>query len=231
MAYALGAVKPFVQDVANKVGPKYKPTAIYGWRATAHDMEGHPAGLALDFTVGSDRAKGDAIAALFVQHADVYMVRYVIWQQRIWKPGGSWTLMERRPDVSGGGTDANHLRHVHVSFRPEVADGRRLGGSAPTGVTGMIGDLVDGAGNVAQALNPMRGVDALAERLTGRDTWLRVGQVLGGAAAIVLGVSILFRDVAAAGLGAVASATPTGRAAGAVAGAGESIKSAVTAKG
>src|SRR5690606_23877283 len=102
---------------------------IGGWRASAADMSGHPAGLALDFQTGGEgagRLTGDKVAAYFVQNASRLHVKYVIWQQRIWKPSApTWTLMETRPGDKPG-YDPNHLRHVHVSFTEDVKDGRRL---------------------------------------------------------------------------------------------------------
>jgi len=37
-------------------------------------------------------------------------VKYIIWRQRIWFPGGSWKAMADR-----GGVTANHYDHVHIS--------------------------------------------------------------------------------------------------------------------
>ena len=37
-------------------------------------------------------------------------MKYVIWRQRYWEPGGSWEPMEDR-----GSPTANHMDHVHVT--------------------------------------------------------------------------------------------------------------------
>ena len=70
--------------------------------------------LAADFMVYNDRAKGDAVAQYVIDNAARFNVQYVIWQQRIYNIGGSgWTAMEDR-----GSATANHMDHVHVSFKP-----------------------------------------------------------------------------------------------------------------
>lgn len=209
--YALGAVKPWVADVARTVGPAYKVANIGGWRASAHDMSGHPAGLALDFQVGQDKAKGNAVAAHFVGNARPLEVKYVIWQQRIWKPGSGWTKMAHRPGDRPG-YDPNHLRHVHVSFLESVNDGRRLPGPDSTSdglpwwippplhladwinrqldgaISDGVEDVVDTIGDTVSAITSP--LDAV-RRLFDGETWVRVGNVLGGAALVGLGIIIL----------------------------------------
>lgn len=231
MSYALGAVKPFVQDVADTVGPMLAPAAIYGWRAIATDMQGHPAGLALDWSVGDDKAKGQRIADYFQQNAAGLQVRYLIWQQRLWRPGSStWEPMATRP--ASGSNDANHLRHVHVSFNTAVSDGRRLSAAnAPAAGTSSSsgGSAVE---TVVSALTPdpvEQGARFLA-MLGDRRTWVRVLQVIGGSAAIVMGVALLTRDSASATVGSVTQLVPhpAAQAVGAVARASDNAGKSVT---
>lgn len=210
MAYALGAVKPFVADVANQVGPMFGVTNIGGWRATATDMSGHPAGLALDFQVGDDSAKGGRVASYFTSNASRLRVKYVIWQQRIWWPGKNWQPMEYRSGDAPG-YDPNHKRHVHVSF---------LEGAASSGGAGVVPDSKggddDGGFDITNPLgitNPLDGAAKLFEA----DTWKRVGLVVGGAVAMLVGVAILVtssKEVSGAAVAAIPH--PAAKAAGAV---------------
>lgn len=218
MNYQLGPVQPWVADVANTVGPALGVSNIGGWRATGADMSGHPAGLALDFQVGSTaegRAKGDKVAAYFVANAQPLAVKYVIWRQRIWRPGVGWKSMEYRPGDAPG-YDPNHMRHVHVSFLEEVASGKRL--AAPkvkSGQDGLpwwtvitpIGGAAAAVGWVQNFLGDVTGdvIDAVSSpldavgQLMSRSTWMRVGQVLGGAGLITVGIVVLIMSSDAAG--------------------------------
>jgi hypothetical protein len=63
--------------------PGVDGTTIGGTRAGAVDPNGHPAGLALDYMVGSDAALGDAVAQYHIAHWDELGVDYIIWQQKI----------------------------------------------------------------------------------------------------------------------------------------------------
>jgi len=70
--------------------------------------------LAADFMVYSDGAKGNAVAQYVIDNAARFKVQYVIWKQRIYLIGGSgWQAMADR-----GSPTANHMDHVHVSFKP-----------------------------------------------------------------------------------------------------------------
>jgi hypothetical protein len=80
--------------------------SIGGFRANAGE---HGTGQAVDFMISSS-SQGDAVAAWVQAHVGEFNVKYVIWQQRYWEPGGSWELMEDR-----GSPTANHMDHVHVT--------------------------------------------------------------------------------------------------------------------
>lgn len=119
--YQLGPVASRTSLVANVVGLKFGLTTIYGWRASAIDAQGHPAGLALDFMI-HDIADGKAVGfqiAEYLQHNQDWMgVRYVIYRQKIWMAGtdfGRWTKMEDR-----GSPTQNHMDHVHVSLAKDA---------------------------------------------------------------------------------------------------------------
>lgn len=205
MSYDLGAVAPFVADVANTVGPALGITTIYGWRAVAGDMEGHPAGRALDLQVGGDVAKGDKVAAYFVANGQQLLVKQVIWQQRSWKPGAGWADMAFKTGDKPG-YDPNHRRHVHVSFTAAVDDGHRLGAPTTEGPDSLpwwaapfapglaaanwVANAL-GGGIVGSAIDAVTAPADMLRQLLSRATWLRVGQVIGGAALIGAGIWII----------------------------------------
>lgn len=150
MAYALGAVKPWVQAAAEEVGSKYSVATIYGVGQRSGPSD-HPKGLALDFMVGTDEAKGDAIAAYIIANWDRLGVSYLIWKQRIKSSKtGPWVPMEDR-----GGVTENHFDHDHVSFNNRQPTGGGpivdvLAGASSSG-TGAVG----GSGSVSSVLGWM----------------------------------------------------------------------------
>ena len=80
---------------------------------------GHNTGMAVDFMVYSDSAKGDQLAEYLTKHMDELGIYYIIWKQRfymsqqnIYGPANTWNIMPNR-----GGITANHYDHVHVSFK------------------------------------------------------------------------------------------------------------------
>ena len=100
-----------------KPGIRYGTTSASGSRASTcrlmmsntGDSTGSVTTGGADFMISSS-AQGDAIAAYIQQHAAEYNVKYVIWSQRYWTPGSSWSLMADRGSVT-----ANHYDHVHVT--------------------------------------------------------------------------------------------------------------------
>lgn len=114
--YNLGAVQPQLTDLVNILGPKFAITTVGGYRASATDPNGHPAGLAADFMVpvnAAGRAQGDALAAYAMANAAALKVDYILWQQRIWSAGRAaegWRPMEDR-----GSPTENHVDHVHIN--------------------------------------------------------------------------------------------------------------------
>lgn len=117
----LGPVRAHVRPVAAEIDSRWNLYWIWG----VGDSGDHAAGKALDFMVyNSDQSAirtevGNQIAAYFVANRSRLNVAYVIWRQRIWnaedeppKPWSNWRRMENR-----GGPTANHLDHVHVSFK------------------------------------------------------------------------------------------------------------------
>lgn len=79
---------------------------IGGYRAG--DPGDHGSGNAVDIMCGT--SDGDALAEHLQGMAGTLNIKYIIWKQRIWYPGGGWEPMEDR-----GSATANHYDHVHVS--------------------------------------------------------------------------------------------------------------------
>lgn len=82
-------------------------TSIGGFRAG--DWGDHGSGRAVD-VMTSSFGQGDAVAEFFQAHAGEFGIKYIIWKQRYWAPGGGWSMMEDR-----GSPTQNHMDHVHIS--------------------------------------------------------------------------------------------------------------------
>ena len=196
-AYSLGPVMPHVRAVAEAVGPRFGITTIGGWRASARDLTGHPAGLALDLMC--THAQGDPLAEFLIGNADALAIRYIIWRQRIRKPGQGWEAMSDR-----GSPTQNHEDHVHASFKPTPPVGgiSAAGLGALKGIGGAAGDVVGGvAGDAASAmLAPFRN---WAEDAQGLGVKVAAATVAG--ALIVVGMARLVVPPAATALQKVSS--------------------------
>ncbi len=101
----LGLV-PNAQRLCTAVQANFGLSNIGGYRPNGGE---HSTGQAVDFMITS-QAQGDAIAAWVQQHVGQFNVEYVIWRQRYWTPGSSWSLMPDRGSIT-----ANHYDHVHVT--------------------------------------------------------------------------------------------------------------------
>jgi hypothetical protein len=191
MAYALGPVKPHVRAAANAIGEGYGVTTIYGVAARSYASD-HPLGLALDFMVGSEKIKGDNIAAYCAKNAQALKVTYVIWYQKIFsveRASEGWRDMEDR-----GSTTANHMDHVHVSFA-SISGAQTVGFSIPSIppiapivpwdiVPGQPSppEILGGVGaGVDAALAPLTSLASAIGWLTDSHNLIRVGIVIGGA--------------------------------------------------
>ena len=78
----------------------YRPEDGYGEHST---------GRALDCMVYNDRAKGDALNSYVIQNATNFGLKWDIWKQRLWYPGGRSEGMADRGSIT-----QNHFDHVHV---------------------------------------------------------------------------------------------------------------------
>ncbi|MGE9809506.1 endonuclease/exonuclease/phosphatase family protein [Janibacter sp. G1551] len=113
--YHLGNVKPQLVQLVNVLAPMFDIKTVGGYRASATDPNGHPAGLAADFMTTS-KTQGDRLAAYAQAHARELGIDYIIWWQRMWsvaRASEGWRPMEDR-----GGDTENHKDHVHINVKP-----------------------------------------------------------------------------------------------------------------
>jgi len=119
--YNLGPVKPQLTQLVNILGPMFDIKTVGGYRESATDPHGHPAGLAADFMVPltpAGKAQGDALVAYAQAHARELGIDYIIWYQRIWsvaRADEGWRRMEDR-----GSATANHMDHPHINVLPDA---------------------------------------------------------------------------------------------------------------
>ena len=118
---AMNGLTPHTKKMKVALAKKFGITSFSLFRAGDDDGtgHGHNSGMAVDFMVYSDSAKGDQLAEYLTKHMDELGVYYVIWKQRfympqqnIYGPANTWNIMPNR-----GGVTANHYDHVHVSFK------------------------------------------------------------------------------------------------------------------
>lgn len=136
-AYKLGPVLPHVRRAAELMGTRHGIETILGWRASARDKMGHPAGLALDYMC--DRATGDRLNADLLANAAALGLAYTIWEQTYFPVGG-----KPQPMADRGSPTQNHFDHVHAQFRPLGGTGAAVTGADFAGATagGSLGGAV-----------------------------------------------------------------------------------------
>jgi hypothetical protein len=94
--------------VINAVKAEFPGSGPFGGYRPGDPLD-HGSGHAVDIMCGL--SEGDSIAAFLQANAGELNIKYIIWRQRIWYPGGGgWQGMEDR-----GSATANHFDHVHVS--------------------------------------------------------------------------------------------------------------------
>ncbi|GAB0102851.1 hypothetical protein JMUB6875_18220 [Nocardia sp. JMUB6875] len=90
--------------------------------ASAPDLK---AGRAVEFVVGTDSGKGDAIVSFLQENAGAFRIDYLIWKQRSWTPGAAggaaWKPLEDRGDMA-----RNHLDRVQVTIKEPAATSTEL---------------------------------------------------------------------------------------------------------
>ena len=118
---AMNGLTPHTKKMKVALAKKFGITSFSLFRVGDDDGtgHGHNTGMAVDFMVYSDSAKGDQLAEYLTKHMDELGIYYIIWKQRfymsqqnIYGPANTWNIMPNR-----GGITANHYDHVHVSFK------------------------------------------------------------------------------------------------------------------
>ena len=118
---AMNGLTPHTKKMKVALAKKFGITNFSLFRAGDDDGtgHGHNTGMAVDFMVYADSAKGDQLAEYLTKHMDELGIYYIIWKQRfymaqqnIYGPANTWNMMPNR-----GGVTANHYDHVHVSFK------------------------------------------------------------------------------------------------------------------
>lgn len=220
--YVLGPVKPWVQSAADSIGSQFNVTTVYGFAnrniAGTDTLSDHALGLALDFMVYSDSAKGTAIANFCQDNALVLGVYYIMWDQHIWDsrrdPPGSfpdgWRTFADR-----GSPTANHMDHVHVSFNsdpPNQKDLQKWLDQQNPGVEGPFSKdgipAIPGAiGDAGKAALDKLGLGGLADVLAwlgNGHNWYRILLVISGAILVGFGLIKLGKSSGTAGDAAAA---------------------------
>ncbi|QFG10035.1 tape measure protein [Mycobacterium phage IdentityCrisis] len=117
--YAGGGLVAGTAELRKIIAERFGISNIGGWRPQDQYGE-HSTGRALDVMVGDDRAKGDAVKDFALANASAIDLKWVIWRQRLYYPGGGGYDMEDR-----GSPTANHMDHVHIFSGPAIAAGLR----------------------------------------------------------------------------------------------------------
>ena len=103
----VGGMTPNAIAVINAVKAQFPGSGPFGGYRPGDPLD-HGTGHAVDIMCST--TEGNEIAAFLQANAATLNIKYLIWRQRIWYPGGTWQAMEDR-----GSPTANHMDHVHVS--------------------------------------------------------------------------------------------------------------------
>lgn len=114
--YEGGGLVKGTSELRNIISQRFGITNIGGWRPQDKYGE-HSTGRALD-VMTSDKAKGDAVKDFAVDNASAIDLKWAIWQQKLWYPGGRSEAMADR-----GSPTQNHMDHVHIFSGPGITNG------------------------------------------------------------------------------------------------------------
>lgn len=103
-----GGLTPAATALRKDIMARFGISDIGGYRP-ADGYGEHSTGRALDVMVGTDRAKGDAVKNYCIENAVNFGLKWCIWQQAMWYPGGRTEGMSDR-----GSPTQNHRDHVHI---------------------------------------------------------------------------------------------------------------------
>ncbi|WP_237076978.1 phage tail protein [Mycobacteroides abscessus] len=150
--YAGGGLVAGTAQLRKIIGERFGISNIGGYRP-ADGYNEHSTGRALDVMVGSDKPKGDAVKDFAVDNASAIDLKWAIWQQKLWYPGGRSEKMATR---ANGDPTQNHMDHVHIFSGPGITNGllgalkSKGGENAPSvaaGVNPPVGDTTIGSGS------------------------------------------------------------------------------------
>lgn len=144
--YSGGGLVKGSQELRSIISERFGIKDIGGWRPQDKYGE-HSTGRALD-VMTSDKAKGDAVKDFAVDNASAIDLKWAIWQQKLWYPGGRSEKMADR-----GSPTQNHMDHVHIFSGPGIANGLLGALKARGGETGQ---------GVAAGVNPPVGDTAVS---------------------------------------------------------------------
>lgn len=180
----LPGVKPWVQFAADEIDNQFHPSSQLGVGLRSDNPSSdHPKGLAVDNMVGSDRAKGDAIATYAVANASRLGITYVIWYARIWEPGKGWQTYHH---PSGGTSPTQlHMDHVHISFLANFTTG---GSGAPIGAVSGFG--IPGLSDAKAIFDSTK---TAVNFLTDPHSYVRAGMLVGGIILLIFGLLTIDR--------------------------------------
>lgn len=116
--YAGGGLVAGSAELRKIIGERFGISNIGGYRQDSYGE--HPTGRALDVMVYSDKAKGDAVKDFAVDNASAIDLKWAIWQQKLWYPGGRSEKMATR---ANGDPTQNHMDHVHIFSGPGITNG------------------------------------------------------------------------------------------------------------
>lgn len=117
--YADGGLVAGTAELRKIITEKFGISDIGGYRPGGDGFNEHSTGRALD-VMTPNKAKGDAVKDFAVNNASALDLKWAIWQQKLWFPGGGSRPMEDR----GSPTD-NHYDHVHIFSGPGISEGLR----------------------------------------------------------------------------------------------------------
>lgn len=163
-----GTIQPLTAMAERAVMEAFKNTAAWIGNNYRHSdgPDEHSSGEATDIMVSQLGTKsaaslqlGDDINQWMLDHAEQLGLKYTIWKETLWFPGG-----DTQPAPAGGATTAGHYDHVHGRFNPGVPGAAQLASGttpaaapaapapapspvlsgAPTGGAGTTGVMMDG---------------------------------------------------------------------------------------
>ncbi len=117
--YAGGGLVTGAQQLRSIISEKFGISNIGGYRA-ADGFNEHSTGRALDVMVGNNKSQGDSVKDFALSNASAIDLKWVIWRQHLYYPGGGGYDMPDR-----GSPTQNHMDHVHIFSGTGIANGLR----------------------------------------------------------------------------------------------------------